>query len=480
MSTSLADGRRVGERASEARAIVGDGVRPLGMASLAIRGLVVGGALAYVLLLHWSYASVVAPLYTYYGTSYNPAPDGSLDLALLLCVVPALWLPIAVSRPSQVILWVLYLLAYVPSVLVPLYVLGTGFDGVFPLTSMIVVSFVLLSIMQKLPTGPIPSPVKSMRNFENAALLLAVGLGAYIVLAFGISFDVPDPSSVYDVRTAYKEALAGSSLPLVAYVVAWSGNAVNPLLMLMGLRSRRMVLLVTGSALELLVYNTTGFKSALYTIVLVIPLLVLLAPRWRRVFGIGIALLGALLIPSALIWDQATGSLFATDLVLHRLIMLPGQLVADYYQFFSQNLTYGLRHSVLSFLGPAPYDLGPPNLIGMVYFGNPITSANANIWGDAFANFGLLGIPLFTIVLGLFLVALDKAGQGRDLRVTGTLAGVMAIQLCDSGLLTTIANLGLGLATLLILFLPQGIETRGQVQPSADSRHRVAPGRLMA
>ena len=157
------------------------------MASLAIRGLVVGGALAYVLLLHWSYASVVAPLYTYYGTSYNPAPDGSLDLALLLCVVPALWLPIAVSRPSQVILWVLYLLAYVPSVLVPLYVLGTGFDGVFPLTSMIVVSFVLLSIMQKLPTGPIPSPVKSMRNFENAALLLAVGLGAYIVLAFGIS-----------------------------------------------------------------------------------------------------------------------------------------------------------------------------------------------------------------------------------------------------------------------------------------------------
>jgi hypothetical protein len=468
MPTSATLGGSHGPEGNLDRSILGHGVVPIDGASLRVRGLVVASAIAYIALVHWSYSTVVAPLYTYYGESYNPAPDGSLELALLLCAVPSLWLPIAVSRPSQVILWMLYLLGYVPSILVPLYVLGTGFDGVYPFTLMIAVSFVLLSLMQWLPRGEMPSaPVKSVRAFdasarafENSVLLLAFGLGAYIALAFGVSLDIPDPSSVYDVRSAFKLALGASSLPLVPYAVAWSANVVNPLLMLIGLRSRRTVLFVSGAAIELLVYNTTAFKSALFAIVLVIPLLVLLAPRRRHVFGSRIALSAAALIPVSLTWDRASGSLFATDLVLHRLIMLPGQLVADYYQYFSEHVTYGLRHSIFGFLGPAPYELGPPNLIGAVYFGNPITSANANIWGDAFANFGLLGIPVFTVALGLFLVVLDRAARGRDLRVTGTLAGLMTIQLANSGLLTTMANLGLGLATLLILLMPQHIEVR--------------------
>jgi hypothetical protein len=448
----------------------------IGAASIVARGLVVAVVLAYIALVHWSYATIVAPLFTYYGTSYNPADDGSLELALFLCAIPSFWLPIAVSRPSQVLVWLLYLLAYIPSLLVPLYVLGTGFDGVFPLTLMIVFSFVVLSLMQWLPRGALPSPVTSVRRFENGVLVLAIALGIYIALAFGVSFDIPDPSSVYDVRSAFKEALGASSLPLVPYAVAWSGNVVNPLLMLMGLRSRRIGLFLSGAVIELLVYNTTGFKSALYAITLVVPLMLLLGSRRRRFFGPGIAIIAAALIPIALIWDQTSGSLFATDLVLHRLIMLPGQLVADYYQYFSQNVTYELRHSILGFLGPAPYELGPPNLIGEVYFGNPITSANANLWGDAFANFGLIGIPVFTVGLGLFLVLLDRVAVGRDLRVTGTLAGLMAIQLCNSGLLTTIANLGLGVATLLILLMPEHDESRSHVPvPAVGSAESRSP-----
>jgi O-antigen polymerase len=448
------DGRDDGEtRRARGRAAVPG--TPLGM-----RLLVVAVAITYTGLIQWSYSTIVAPLFTYYGTSYNPALDGSLELALVLCVIPSFWLPVAVSRPSQVLIWLLYFLAYIPSLLVPLYVLGTGFGGVFPLSFAVVVSFGLLSLMQLLPRPAISSKLRiTHRNFEHGVLAIAVGLGIYIALAFGISFDIPDPSSVYDVRSAFKEALGASSLPLVPYAVAWSGNVVNPLLMLLGLRSRRLLLFASGAVIELMVYNTTGFKSALYAIVLLVPLLILLRPRWRQSFGLGASVLTTALIPIALLWDWLSGSLFATDLVLHRLIMLPGQLVGDYYQYFSDNPTYGLRHSILGFLGPPPYDLGPPNVIGDVYFGNPITSANANLWGDAFANFGLVGLPVFTLGLGLFLVFLDGVSTGRDLRITGTLAGLMAVQLCNSGLLTTIANLGLGLATVLILFMPQEVTT---------------------
>ena len=121
---------------------------------------------------------------------------------MLLALLPTLWLPLTVSRASQVLLWMFYVLAYVPSVLIPYYVLGTGFDGVFLLTVAIVVSFVIASVMQNVQPGSIRSPLRTIHSFELIVLGLALTLGAYIIYAFGLQVELPNVADVYDVRAS--------------------------------------------------------------------------------------------------------------------------------------------------------------------------------------------------------------------------------------------------------------------------------------
>ena len=428
---------------------------------LAIRAAVVAASVAYLGTLQWSYANLVSPLFRYQGAIFDPAGDGSLALAAVACVAPAFWLPVEVSRPSQVILWMLYVVAYVPSILIPYDVLRTGFDGVFPLTLAIFSSFVMLSLMQTLRMGRLESPINSERTFENLVLALAVAFGAYVILAFGFTLDLPNIGDVYGVRAVFANEVATSGLPFIAYIVDWSFYVLNPLLILFGIRSRRPALLLIGIAMELLVYGITGYRSALFTSALTIPLFIVLSMPQRRVFGLSLPVLSTAMILGAAALDELTGSILGSTLLVRRLLTLPGQLVADYYEFFSHHPTYGLSHSILGFLIPRPYDLGPPNLIGAVYFGNAGSSANANLWADAFANFGIGGILGFTFVFGLVLLVLDAAASGRDLRVTGVIACLMAVVLSNSGLLTTILTHGLGFALLLILLMPRELEKRG-------------------
>jgi hypothetical protein len=439
----------------------------------AIRALVVTITATYVGAIHWSYVTIISPLFDYNGALYRPATDGSLMLAFFVSILPAFWLPMVVSRPSQVAIWVLYVLAYVPSILIPYYVLGTGFEGVLPLTFAVALSFALLTLMTRVQIGATYVPARSMRSFETLVLGLAIVLAAYTILAFGLRLDLPALTDVYDVRAVFDQAVADTNVPFAAYAVDWSLYVANPLLVLLGLRSKRFGLVALGLAIELLVYGTTGYKSALLSVMLLVPLLVLLSRRLRPAFGLSLPTASVVLVLGSVIWDQVNDSTIATLLFIHRVIALPGQLVADYYEFFSQHQTFGLSHSILSFLGPAPYVLQPPKLIAAVYFNNPNENANANLWADAFANFGIGGIIVFTIVLGLVLLLLDSAASGRDLRVTGALAGLMAIVLSNSALLTTVLSHGLALAILLIFLMPQDVETYVQDVPGPDP---VEPG----
>ena len=88
------------------------------------RAATITGALAYVAALTWGYTSQVAPTFAYDGlTDAGPEPTAVLIVAAV-AALPATWLPLAARRPSTVVLWVLYLLGYVPTVVVPLFMRG--------------------------------------------------------------------------------------------------------------------------------------------------------------------------------------------------------------------------------------------------------------------------------------------------------------------------------------------------------------------
>ena len=105
-------------------------------------------------------------------------------------------------------------------------------------------------------------------------------------------------------------------------------------------------------------------------------------------------------------------------------------------------------------------------MIGSAYFSEG-TNANANIWADAFANFGFAGIVGFTLVIGLFLWIADGLGQWRDARVAGPMLAIAGLSLANAALFTTVLTLGFALGCLLLALMPQA---PGHVGPSRVPR----------
>ena len=413
------------------------------------RAATITAALAYVAALAWAYASEVAPTFSYDGlTDAGPQPTAVL-LVATVAALPAAWLPLAPRRPSTVVLWVLYLLGYVPTVVVPLFMRG-DLAAVLPFDLALLASMGIASLIVRRPPAPIAMRPLSLNAFTGLLVGLGLLCSAYIAVTFGVSLSLPGLASVYDTRADFRAAVGGSAA-VAGYIVPWAGNVINPLLMALGVARRRAEIVTLGIVGQLLIYSVTGFKSILFSVALV-PLVYLAISVASRVFGLLAAVVAPVIIACCLIATSTWGSIWPLAITA-RLFATPGQVGFYYYEYFSDHPSYALSQSILSWVVSRPYGEDVPFVIGSAYFSEG-TNANGNIWADAFANFGFAGIVCFTLVLGLVLWIADGLAQGRDARVAGPMFAIAGLSLANSALFTTVLTLGLALGCLLIALMP--------------------------
>jgi hypothetical protein len=436
------------------------------------RAATIAGALAYAAALDWAYTSHFAPLYAYSGM-IDAGPSSTARLVVAgLVALPAAWLPISARRPSTIMLWSLYLTGYVPTSVVPLFLKG-DLSTVLPLNIALVSAMAILTLILRLPAPRIPSPHLSLTAFTRLLVVLGLLCMLYIAVTFGIR---PPPSlaDVYTTRAEFAATQAGAAAG--GYIVPWAANAINPLLMALGIARRRPQLVVLGLLGQLLIFADTGYKSVFFSIVLV-PLVYFALSRASRSFGL-VAILGT---PAVLVFAVVASSLPALSLGLtlaRRVFAVPGHLGWYYYEYFSGHPQYHLSQSFLSWLSDNPYNMDPPLVIGSVYFRSGV-DANANMWADGFANFGFAGIIAFTIVCGLVLLVVDGLGHGRDVRVTGPLLAIAGLALGSTGLFTTLLTQGLGLGCVLLALMPPA--SREEAPAAGALPERAArPGSLYA
>ena len=259
---------------------------------------------------------------------------------------------------------------------------------------------------------------------------------------FGLPSGIPDLTTVASTRDEYRETL-DSAGTAAGYVVLWTAEVVAPLLVAYGIWSHRRLMVAGGGLLFLLVWSLTAFRSLIFVAVLLVGLIVLVA-RWRRWFGIILPILvsGIVVLSTFAAW---AGWLLPASLIVRRLLVSPGQVMAYYYDFFSTGPVYQLSHSVLHGLVAQPYPETPPALIGRLYLHDPRTSANGGLWADGMANFGLAGIVAATLVFALILVALNTVSRGRPATIAIPIAALGLWRVTNTGLLTSVASHGLGL-----------------------------------
>ena len=296
------------------------------------RAATITAALAYVAALAWGYTSQVAPTFAYDGlTDAGPEPTAVLIVAAV-AALPAMWLPLAARRPSTVVLWVLYLLGYVPAVVVPVFMRGE-LAPVLPLDLALLGSMAVLILVLRLPPAPITVRPLSLTTATRLLVGLALFCSAYIAITFGLQLSLPGLASVYETRAEFRVAAGGSAA--AGYIVSWAGNAINPLVMSLGLARRRAELVLLGLIGQLLIYSATGFKSIMFSIVLV-PLVYLALSGASRLFGLVAAVAAPVILSVGVIATSALGSIWPLALAA-RVFATPGQVGYYYYEYFSDH-----------------------------------------------------------------------------------------------------------------------------------------------
>ena len=448
-------------------------VLPLGTLVLGrpARAAVLASTLAYSLALMWAYASHFSPIYAYEGL-INAGPSTSTKLVVAaVAALPAAWLPLAARRPSTLVLWALYLLGYVPTIVVPVFINGR-LGAPLPFDLALLGSMATLSLILRVRPPRVALPQLSIATLTWLLTGLALLSLFYIAASYGVHAP-PSLASVYTTRASFDIATAGTIGG--GYIVPWAGNVINPTLIALGIARRRAALVILAALGELLIYADTGYKNVLFAIALA-PVVYFMIARARRWFGLVASLGSALILVLAAPAGSITGNWSIA--LANRVFAIPGQIGYYYYQYFSLHQKDHLAHSFLRWFTHSSYSQALPKVVGSAYFPRSNPDANAHFWADAFANFGFAGIAAFTLVLGLVLWLGDGLGRRRDARVAGPMLVIAGLTLGSSGLFTTILTQGLWLALLLMALMPSGlIPPRAVTENVRRARSPLSPAR---
>lgn len=414
------------------------------------------GIIAYVPLLRFVYQYDVHPLFNYMG--YEWREIGALEHFGLwaLAVLPILWMPRQLVRPSQIAYWVLYLFVVIPSILMPPYLRSEVPGGPFALSVMVLLAHGCVSVIYKLKLIRIRAPkIASNRGqFMLGFGVLIAALYVIVISAYGLPTLTPslDLEEIYEVRLTFGESLGGQSR-LVGYAIPWLSEVVNPMLIVWGIRRKSSWFIAAGVLGQLMLFSLTAHKTYLAS-PLFVPIMLLTLRDRAKHFGLWMVFGSILVLLISVIDMRTLATGLPNTLLVRRMYVAPGLLTARYLEFFSQNPHTYLGHSILRGFVPYPYDDVPARLVGETYFG-PHAHANANLWADAFANFGYLGMLMFSGLLAAVFHVFDSVAVRSDLRETVVLMGMPAIALSNTGLLTALLSHGLGLATLIAYVMPR-------------------------
>lgn len=139
-----------------------------------------------------------------------------------------------------------------------------------------------------------------------------------------------------------------------------------------------------------------------------------------------------------------------------RMFYVPAKLSFWYFEYFSNNQLFYMSDSIFGqfFTSNSP-DYDKARTIGGNYLGNYQSHANSNIWSSAYADFGFIGIPIFSMLAGLitkFINEVYKIKQSIIIIVYSFFVGLVWAQ---TSLNTSLLSNGIFFGILLMLFVPK-------------------------
>jgi len=422
--------------------------------------LLVFGVSVYVALFQWMYEYYLYPTWDYFGFHFEPLPWSYLAVALVLSVTPSLWMPIKLTRPSQLAYWVLYITVFIPSMFVPLY---AGLDAPGEISLLMVTLYAGFAVMGGCYQVPLMrlNPARISRQaFWKGFGLIAGALAIWMIVVFRGHMQFLSFNNIYDLRDIQNELSEGT---LVNFAFMLLTGAFNPFLMGCGLVHRRKWLFLAGILGQLLVYSVGGTKGSILSIAFISGFYVLfkagrLPFALKLVFGT-LALVGGLCVsyvlagydPEPLQWHSV-----ALFVILMRTFSSNGLMTAWYYNFFQSNPhTFYSHVRGVNWFVHFPYERSPALEIGSVYMGGNDADPTAHFWAiDGIGALGLPGVLLISAFCALVFWALDSAARKHDPRLAALVTCYAAYNIANISIFTSLYSGGLAVLILALYLMP--------------------------
>jgi len=416
-------------------------------------------------LFFWTFIFVyyfrIVPAFSYMGYRWNDPYPGFLWVASFFGLFPSFFMGFKLVRPSQIANWILYIFVYMPSVSIGILVVERPWYHGLALQVVLMCAVFLQLFVSWADLIPFR---KSKITWNQYSKFLGVLVSLLFVLVFGgigIRLNFMAFIDEYFVRDAFNAKI--NAWPLLAYLISWLSDVINPLWLLVSLRQGEFRLASISCAGQILLFLQSGHKTVLLSIIMIIVLF-LFAKRFKGRLVQYLLLSATLLLIFSYGIDVLTDSYFASSMFARRAIHTPGMLTGFYWDFFSNNSFLFYSHSFMGWLFDYQYAVTPPFVIGYYYFNSVEMAANANYLADGFSNLGYSGIIIHAAIISALLHVYDSLTRNIVVDFAALLLIVPVLGLVNSALFTCILTGGLSVLIFLVAIMPFDDANLGSIE----------------
>ncbi len=399
-----------------------------------------------------AYSQFVVPLFGYTGLTGGFQLE-KFAFASLLLIFLVIILPHKQGLITS-ILGIVIFLVMVPNA--TFYAFGPGTHEYILIQAF---GFTVLILTTKFVNTPVPRLLSLSPKLLLFALVAIAGLYfAALVLNGNLRYFNLDPTKIYSIRSSAADNLPG----IFSYISPVVSGVIIPLLTVMAAAKKRIGFLVISMFMALMLYAITAHKSPVAYAIACVFFYWFATSTNRLLFFFGAALCALVTLSIADFYiflervetsGEASNQLFGS-ILFRRALMVPAQITYFWIDFFSTNpQTFWADSFITLGLIESPYTVSAPQLIGQEYFNRDNMSANVGWIPSGYANAGLVGVVLYSILIGLFLTFLRTISKKLGERFTlASSMPILVVILISSDFVTALMTHGL-MAFVLILSL---------------------------
>ena len=415
--------------------------------------------LTYSFLVSWGFTVYLEPIWGYFGLEAEEPTITIKSLSLLFCLLPYLFIPKVISRPSIFAVWILYFFVYIPMVV------GVYFDKQIEFTDKGLISFTYLVGMLMLCSLYVvkllnfrPNRIPT-RYFWTVFYGITIIMLVYIIIIYRDNFQFGNlfsSENIYDIRSSGQDIQDNAFL--AGYIILWLSNALLPFILCVGLVEKNKVKIYFGIVGLVILYMTMANKQYLFSILYLFLIYKLFTSSdLKRItkFLLYITIPTAFLLVFSYYVDIPfiNETIFILSSILLLRTVYNSTLMSVYYNVFFEHHPY-LYFSQINGINKFvdyPFEKSLGAEVGS-YFVPSVANFNANanfFLTDGLSSIGLYGIPLVGFFASIVFYFYDSSASKNNKTLSILLISNSCIALMNVSLFTTLISGGL----LIYMFL---------------------------